>query len=63
MLGLFVNTLTADYKYSRDNRENFAQDIQMKLPQKPKNASYFFIEFLNYKSNFEYFEQKYESHS
>ena len=41
MLGLFVNSLTADNKYSRHSRENFPQQIQMQLSQKQKNFSVF----------------------
>ena len=34
ILGLFVNTWTADNKYSRCNVHNFAQQAQMQLSQK-----------------------------
>ena len=33
MLGLLINTLTADDKYSRCNRENFPQQFQKQLSQ------------------------------
>ena len=46
MSGLFVNTLTADDRYSPQNSENFAQQIQMKLSQKPKTFSRLYIDFL-----------------
>ena len=46
ILGLFVNTLTADEKYSRYNREKFPQQIQMQLYKKPKTFSRLFIVFL-----------------
>ena len=36
MLRLFVNTLTADDKYSLLNRDNLTQPIQLQLPQKQK---------------------------
>ena len=36
MLGLFANVFPADDKYSRDNKENFLQQIQIILSQKPK---------------------------
>ena len=36
MLGLFINTLTADVKYSRRNIENVLQQIQTPLSQKQK---------------------------
>ena len=35
ILGLLVNTLTANYKYSRSNRENLPAPIQIKLSKKP----------------------------
>ena len=35
ILGLLVNTLTANYEYSRSNRENLALPIQMKVSKKP----------------------------
>ena len=34
ILGLFVNTLTADNKYSCCNVHNFAQEVQTILSQK-----------------------------
>ena len=63
ILGLFVNTLTVDDKYSRHNKENFLKQIQIQLSQIPKTFSVFFIAFLKSKSNSEYFEIKGESHS
>ena len=41
ILGLFVNTLTADDKYSLVNRDNLMQHIQMQLPPKEKTFSEF----------------------
>ena len=46
ILGLFVNTLTADHRYSGDNRENLSQPFQMRLFQKPKNFFEHVISFL-----------------
>ena len=46
MLKLFVNTLSADDKYSLLNRDNLTQPIQILLSQKQKNFSQFFIAFL-----------------
>ena len=37
ILGLFVNTLNPDEKYSLLNRENLTQPIQMQLSTKEKN--------------------------
>ena len=34
ILGLFVNTLTADNKYSRSNVHNFAQQVQTPLSER-----------------------------
>ena len=47
MLGLFVNTLTADGNYSRHNRENFPQRTQMQLSQKTKFFIRLFTDFGN----------------
>ena len=44
--GVFVNTLTANGKYSRRNRESFQQQIQIQLSQKRQTFSWFFIAFL-----------------
>ena len=46
LLGQFVNTLTADYMYSRRNRENFSQQVPMQRFLKLKSCSQFFIAFL-----------------
>ena len=62
-VGLFVNTLTADDKYSHHSRENFLQQIQMQLSQKPKKVSEVFFAFLKCATNPDYFEKKYEPHS
>ena len=63
MLGLFVNTLAADDKYSVHSGENLPQPIQMKLSKKSKNFSEFFSTYLKYASNFEHFQEKREQHS
>ena len=63
MLGLFVNTLTADDKYSRKNWENFPQQIQMQISQTLKTFSGFLIDFLKSTSNSEHFGKKDKSHS
>ena len=56
------NTLTADYKYSRCNRENLRLPIQMQLSKKPKTLLLHFycvfIAFLESKLKFEHFEKK-----
>ena len=35
---LFVKALTADDKYSRHNRQNIPQQIEMAISQKPKTS-------------------------
>ena len=58
ILTLFVNTLTADNKYSRCNMHNFAQQVQTPLSQKQKTFCVFFIAFLKCAWNLEHFEKK-----
>ena len=58
ILRLFVNTLTADNKYSRCNVHNFAQQVQTPLSQKQKGCCAFFIGFLKCASNLKHFEKK-----
>ena len=60
ILGLFVNTLTADNKYSRCNVHNFAQQVQTPLSQKLKTFCGFFIRFPKCAWNLEHFEKRYE---
>ena len=48
------NMLTANYEYSRSNRENLPLPIQMQLSEKPKT-------FLESTLNFEHFEKKWAS--
>ena len=63
ILGLFVNTLTADDKYSLLNRENLTQSIQTLLSQKQKTFSRIFSSFLKSTLNFEHFQKKDDPHS
>ena len=56
-----VNTLTANYEYSRSNRENLPLPIQMQLSGKPKKFCQFFIAFLEFSINSEHFEKKWAS--
>ena len=58
ILGLFVNTLTADNKYCRCNVHNFAQQFQTPLSQKQKTFCGIFIGFLKCAWNLENFEKK-----
>ena len=63
MFGLFVKTLTVEYKYSRRNRQNFAQQLQTQLSQKRIDFSLFLIALPQCKSNLESFDKKDESSS
>ena len=63
LLGQFVNILTADYKYSRQNWENLWQEVPMQIFLKLKTCFRFFIAFLKSTLNLQYFEKKDQSHS
>ena len=56
-LGQFVHTLTADYQYSRRNRENFWQQVPMQISGKLKTFSEFFIGFLKSTLYLKYFQR------
>ena len=60
ILTLFVNTLTTDYKYSRQNMLNFTQQLEEAFSQKQRTFSGIFIAFLKCALNLEHFEKKYE---
>ena len=53
-----VNTLTANYEYSRSNRENLPLSIQMQLSKKPKTFCSVYFAFLESTLNFQCFEKK-----
>ena len=63
LLGQFVDTLTADYKYSRQNWENLWQQVPMETSLKPETCSRFFISFVKSTLNLQYFGKKDQSHS
>ena len=63
ILGQFVNTLTAEYTYSRRNMQTFTQKVQTPFSLKQKISSGFFIAFLKSTWNGEHFEKKGESSS
>ena len=44
---MFLNTLTAEYKYSRRNMHTFAQPVQTPLSLKQMHFSRFFMRFSN----------------
>ena len=56
IVGLFVNTLTAEEKYPRHNKENIQEPSQMKLSKKLKTLFQFFIAFLKLASRFEHYQ-------
>ena len=58
ILGLFVNTLTGDDKYSVQDWDNLLLPIQMQLSEKRKNFSEFFVPFVESTSNLNCFEKK-----
>ena len=55
---MFVNTLTADDKYSPLNRDNFTQPIRTQLSQKQQAFPQFFLAFSKSVLNFEHFQKK-----
>ena len=55
---LFVNTLTADDKYSRRNMQIFWQQLQTPLSQEGKPFCEIFIAFLKYAWNLDHSEKK-----
>ena len=59
----FINTPSADGKYSLFNRDNLTQPIQMQVSRKQKTFSQFFSAFLKSSLYFKHFEQKDDSHS
>ena len=54
----FINTLTADDKYSLISRDKWMQTIQMHLSQKQKIFSCFFSAFFESAINFEHFQKE-----
>ena len=63
ILRLFVNTETADDKYSLINRDTLTQHIQIQLSLKQETFPQFFAAFSKPILNFEYFQKKDDSHS
>ena len=63
IIGLFVDTLTADDKYSLLNRGNLLQHFQMDLSEKGKTFSQFVFTFSEFRGIFEQFERKDDPHS
>ena len=63
ILGLFVNTLTEDGKYSLLYIDNLTQQIQILLSQKPKTFSKLSSEILKPTLNFAHFQKNVDPHS
>ena len=63
ILGLFVNTLTEDKKYSLLYRDNLTQQIEILLSQKPKTFSQLSSEILKHTLKFAHFQKKDDPHS
>ena len=63
ILGLFVNTLTAEYNYSRRDIQNFPPQFQTLLSEKRKGFYGFSIAFLKCTSSLEHFQTKDEPSS
>ena len=59
---LFVNTLSADGKYSLFNRDNLMLPIQMQVSREQKTFSNFSSSFLKSSLNFEHSQTKYHTH-
>ena len=58
ILGLFVNTLSADGKYFFYKGKTFGQANQMQLSKKRKICDQFFVEFLEFTPKFQHFEKE-----
>ena len=58
ILRRFVNTLTADDKYSRSNMQNLPQQFQTRFSQKQKTFSGLFIAFLKCAWNLEHVQKR-----
>ena len=63
ILVVFINTLTADAKYPVQDCDNLLLLIQMKISQKLKAFSQFFVPFLEFTSNCKNFEKEDDCHS
>ena len=59
----FLNTLTANDKYSLNSKDKWMQTIQMLLSQKQNIFPGFFSSFFESALNFEHFQKKDDPHS
>ena len=55
---MFVDTLTADEKYSPLNRDNLTKPVRTKLSKKQQAFPEFFLAFSQSTFNFEHFQKK-----
>ena len=63
ILGVFLDTMTADDKYPVQDCKNLPLPIQMQLSEKRKTLYQFLVPFLESTSNFKSFEKKDHCHS
>ena len=63
ILGVFVNTLSADDKYPVQDCQNLPLPIPMQFSEKRKTFSECFAKLLECTSNFKHFQRKYDRHS
>ena len=63
IIGVFVNTWTADYMYPVPDFENLKFSIQMQLSSEQKTFSQCFIPFMESPSNLKHFRKKEDFHS
>ena len=63
ILGVFVNSYTADGKYPVQYCENLQLPIEMQLSEKRKTFSQFFVPFLESTTNFKHFEKRDDRHN
>ena len=57
MIGVFVKTWTADYKYPLSDFANFSFPIQMKLSEQSKRISQFFVQLMESTFNLSIFKK------
>ena len=63
ILGVFLNILTSNGKYTVQDVENLQLSIEIQLSEKRKTFSQFFVLFVESTSNFKHFEKKHDGHS
>ena len=59
----FLNTLTANDKYSLKSKEEWLEKFQMHFSQKQNIFTEFFLAFFDSALNFEHFQRKDDPHS